>query len=103
MNYKTPEDILVDKGYEDVIVFRNPDYDTCLIGLTDNYQAVYDYELMLEWLVKHEDMDFEAAADFICYNDSFCYGEKYPVIYYGSLYEDEEDNEELIFTRIEDL
>ena len=105
MNYKTPEDILVDKGYEDVIVFRNPNYTNALIGITDNHQAVYDYELMLEWLAEHENMDFEEAADFICYNDSFNYGEKYPVIYYESFEEDidEEDYEKLIFTRIEDL
>lgn len=107
MNYKTPEDILVDKGYRDVIFFRNPDYDACLIGLTDKYQAVYDYDLMLEWLVTHEYMDFEEAADFISYNDSFYYGEGYPVIYYGEDYElsieEDEEYEPLVFTKIEDL
>ena len=103
MYNKTPEDILVDKGYDDVIVFRNPDYTDALVGLTDEYNAVYDYDLMIEWLITHENMDFDDAADFISYNDSFYYGEKYPVIYYGYLDEDEEDYEELIFTRIEDL
>ena len=107
MNYKTPEDILVDKGYGDVIVFRNPDYTDALVGLTSKYNAVYDYDLMIEWLVTHENMDFEEAADFISYNDSFYYGENYPVIYYGEDYEisieEDEEYELLIFTKLSDL
>lgn len=103
MNYKTPENILVEKGYGDVIVFRNPDYTDALVGLTTGYNAVYDYDLMIEWLISHEDMDFEEAADFISYNDSFYYGENYPLIYYGSLEEDNEEYEPLVFTRLEDL
>lgn len=45
---KSPIDILVEKGYGDVIIFSNPSYDTCLIGLTNDNQAVYDYDLMIE-------------------------------------------------------
>lgn len=48
MKCKTSIDILVDKGYVDVIVFRNPDYTSALIGLTSQYQAVYDYDLMVD-------------------------------------------------------
>ena len=102
---KTPIDILVDKGYEDVIVFSNPDYTTALVGLTPNNNAVYDYDLMVEWLVENEDMDYEESADFISYNSSYYYGENYPVIYYEAFEEDidEEDYEPLVFTRLEDL
>ena len=104
MNQKSPVDILVDKGYEDVIVFRSPDYIGALIGLTDNYNAVYDYELMIDWLIKHENMDLEEAIDFISYNESFYCGEHYPVIYYGSYFKDEENfDQEIVFTRVEDL
>jgi hypothetical protein len=105
MKNKTPIDILVDKGYEDVIIFRSPDYTDALIGLTDNYNAVYDYSLMLDWLIEHENMDFEEAADFISYNDSFYCGEHYPIIYYGNIedVEDIEDFEMIVFTRVEDL
>lgn len=84
---KTPIDILINKGYENIIVFSNPDYTDALIGITSNNNAVYDYDLMVEWLVNHEDMDFEEAADFICYNSSYYYGENYPVIYYESFEE----------------
>lgn len=105
---KTPIDILVEKGYDDVIIFSEPSYDTCLIGLTDDYNAVYDYSLMVDWLIEHEGMDEEEAVDFISYNDSFYYGKHYPIIYHGEDFEDmiaeeNEDYEPLVFTRIEDL
>lgn len=101
MEHKTPIDILIEKGYDDVIVFRNPDYTNALIGITDNYQAVYDYYLMIEWLINYENMDFEEAADFISWNDSFYYGDKYPIIYYDDKEFDEE--KQFTFTRIEFL
>lgn len=105
---KAPVDILVEKGYDDVVVFSEPSYDTCLIGLTDDYNAVYDYSLMVDWLIEHEDMNEEEAYDFISYNDSFYYGEHYPIIYYGEEFEIEiaaenPDYEPLTFTRLEDL
>lgn len=105
---KTPIDILVEKGYDDVIIFRCPDYTNALIGLTDDYNAVYDYSLMIDWLIANEDMDEEEAVDFINYNDSFYYGEHYPIIYYGEdfeemIFEESEDYEPLVFTKLEDL
>lgn len=105
---KTSVDILVEKGYDDVIIFSEPSYDTCLIDLTDDYNAVYDYSLMVDWLMDHEDMSEEESVDFISYNDSFYYGEHYPIIYYGEdfeemIAEENEDYEPLVFTRIEDL
>lgn len=108
MNNQTPLDILISKGYKDVIVFRNPNYTNAIIGLTPNNNVVYDYDLMVKWLIENENMDYEEAADFIGYNDSFYYGEHYPVIYYGEIIEKElveEDPEykPLVFTKIEDL
>lgn len=103
---KTPVDLLIEKGYDNVIVFSNPSYIDALIGLTDMNQAVYDYDLMVEWLIKHENMDLEDAADFIDYNSSFYCGEHYPVIYYESYEEELEDLDDycqIVFTRIEDL
>ena len=108
MKNKTPIDILLEKGYNDVIVFCEPSYDTCLIGITDDYNAVYDYDLMIEWLIEYEGMSEEEAADFISYNDSFSCGEHYPVIYYGEDFEEmiSKENEDyipLVFTKVEDL
>jgi hypothetical protein len=105
---KSPIDVLIDKGYDDVIIFSEPSFHNALIGITDDYNAVYDYDLMIEWLMTHEDMDVEEAADFINFNDSFYYGEHYPVIFYGEDLEEElvaedPEYEPLVFTRIEDL
>lgn len=105
---KTPEEILVDKGYDDVIVFRNPDYTEALIALSNTYQAVYDYNLMIEWLMKHDQMSYDDAADFISYNSSYSYGKYYPLIYYGEEYEEymkeqDDEYEPLVFTTINDL
>lgn len=100
---KSPIDILIEKGYgEIVIVFNDPSYEDALIGLTDEYNAVYDFDLMVEWLMNHDDMTAEDAADFISYNSSYCYGAHYPVIYYET-FEYEEDEEKLTFTKLEDL
>lgn len=77
------KDIIVDAGYEDVIVFENPSYDEAFIGVTSDNRAVYDYYKMIDWLVKKEGMNWDEAADFISYNDSFYYGEGYPIILYN--------------------
>ena len=69
--------------FEDVIIFDNPSYDDALIGVTSDNRAVYDYDKMIEWLVANENMDYEEAADFIQWNDSFYYGEGYPLIIYS--------------------
>ena len=102
---KTPVDLLVEKGYDDVIVFSNPNYTDALIGLTDTNQAVYDYDKMIEWLIKHENMDLEEAIDFVSWNDSFYFGKHYPIIHYefDEQLKDSEDYEEIMFTKIENL
>ena len=72
---KTPEEILEDNGYsiedlknEGTILFRNPDFRFAMIGMSDDYRVVYDYEKMLEFLVETEDMSYEDAADFVSYD-----------------------------------
>ena len=76
----TARERIENEGFEDVIIFDNPSYDDALIGITKDNRAVYDYDKMIEWLIKNENMDYEEAADFICWNDSFYYGEGYPLI-----------------------
>ena len=73
-------ELLADLGYEDVIIFDNPSYEGALVGVTFDNQAVYDYDLMIESLMKEDGMTAEEAADFICYNSSYSYGEGYPLI-----------------------
>lgn len=77
----TAKEKIEDYGYENVIIFDNPSYDNALIGVTYNTnQAVYDYEMMVEYLVNNEEMTYDEAADFISYNSSYYYGNGYPII-----------------------
>lgn len=61
-------DIITSNGYEDVVVFSDPCYADALVGITTNNRAVYDYEKMIECLMKDDGMTAEDAADFIEYN-----------------------------------
>lgn len=61
-------EILASEGYEDVIIFENPDYSTALIGVDTNNRAVYSYEKMVEDLVKCEGYSEQDAIDWIEYN-----------------------------------
>lgn len=79
----TAREKIEEAGYEDVIIFDNPSYDDAFIGVTNDNRAAYDYDKMVEWLVANEGMDYDSAADFVCYNDSFYCGEGYPIIIYG--------------------
>lgn len=45
-------DLLLDSGYEDVILLDNYLYDTALIGVSDDNRAIYDYNKMIEWVIK---------------------------------------------------
>lgn len=76
----TDRELLLDYGYDDVIIFDNPSYEGALIGVTWDNQAVYDYDLMIESLMKEDNMTAEEAADFISYNASYRQGYEYPVI-----------------------
>ena len=80
------KDILMDQGFENFIIFENPDYDSAIIGITENNQVVYDYEKMIEHLMQEDDMYYEEAVDFISYNTirSLPYaGEGAPIIMYS--------------------
>ena len=80
------KDFLMDQGFENFLIFENPDYDSAIIGITENNQVVYDYEKMIEHLMQEDDMDYEEAVDFISYNTirSLPYaGEGAPIIMYS--------------------
>lgn len=46
------EELLLNNGYEGVKYLSDFSYDTALIGVTSNNEAVYDYDKMVEWLEK---------------------------------------------------
>lgn len=78
-------EILCDLGYEDSVVFENPDYDEAIIGVSHDGRVIYDMDLMVEHLMMHDGMTEMDAVDFIDYNTvrSIPYaGECAPIIMY---------------------
>ena len=76
-------ELLVELGYENSIVFENPDYDPAIIGVTENDdRVVYDFDLMVKHLVDTDGMTELEAIEFIEYNTirSLPYMENAPVI-----------------------
>lgn len=82
----TKRQILLDMGYEDSIIFENPDYDSAIVGVSDNGEVIYDFDKMVRRLMEEENMTAEEAADFISYNSirALPYvGEGAPIIMYA--------------------
>ena len=72
-------------GYEDVVIFTDYSYDDALIGVTQDNRAGYDYEKMIDWLVKTQDFTIDDAYEWIDYNTirALPYaGPKAPIIIY---------------------
>lgn len=59
---------LKDHDFNDTIILENPSYETAIIGISENEELVYDFDLMVEYLVKNESMSHDDAVDFICAN-----------------------------------
>lgn len=81
----TAQEKLLDAGYEDVIILENYSYDDALIGVTEDNRAVYDYDLMVEWLCREENLSPDEAAEWIEYNTIRAlpyFGETAPIIMY---------------------
>ncbi len=68
MRHENVEKLLLDNGYEGVKYLSGDSYDTAIIGVTSDDRVVYDYEKMIEWLMENDDIDREAAAEWIQYN-----------------------------------
>ena len=62
------EEKLLENGYEGVKYLTDFSYDTALIGVSHDDRAIYDYELMVEWLMEEEDFTEEEAVEWIDYN-----------------------------------
>ena len=82
----TNRELLNDMDYEDLIVFENPDYDEAIIGVSHDDRVIYDYDKMLEHLVRHENMSVDEAADFISYDTMRALpyaGPEAPIVMFG--------------------
>ena len=97
MTHEEIKDYICEQGYEDTIIFENPAYDSAFVGLTEDGNAVYNYELMAAELVKEDGMTWEEAYEFIDYNTirALPYmGDRAPVVLYPFEEEGDVDTED---------
>lgn len=71
----TKAEMLYDMGYEDFVLFKNPDYDSAIIGISDDNRVIYDYDKMVVDLMVTDGMNMVDAAEFIDYNTLRAYSE----------------------------
>ena len=83
------EERLLDAGYEGVKYLVNYSYDDALIGVSHDGRAIYDYNLMIDWLMDEEGWSDNEAIEWIENNTvrAIPYmGEGAPIIMYGLEY-----------------
>lgn len=98
-------DILEQFDIEDVVIFENPSYDSAFIGLNQDNIAIYDYDLMVEYLMKSDGMSEEDASDFIGYNTirALPYQKNAPQVLYRLPNAIRDDAEYTFMNQIEDI
>lgn len=84
----TNKEILCEMGYEDAVIFENPDYDSAIIGISDDNRVIYDYDKMVAHLMDVDGMEMLDAMEFIDYNTLRAYpppemGDNGPIVMYG--------------------
>ena len=85
----TNRELLCEMGYENAIIFENPDYDSAIIGISDDDRVIYDYDKMLAHLMDVYGMDMMEAADVISYDTLGALpnaGQFGPIVMYGLIY-----------------
>lgn len=79
---------LIKETYSDdyeVLLFDTPSYADAFMGISEDKRAVYDYDKMVEYLQREEDMEYDEAAEFVNYNTlrALPYmGSNAPIVYY---------------------
>lgn len=82
MTEKTKQ-LLSEWNLDDAVVFDNPSYETAIVGYdVHSNRIIYDYELMIDYLVENEQMNEDEAVELIDYNTirSLDYIENHPII-----------------------
>ena len=82
----TAEERLLEYGYEDVKYLTNESYDDALIGVSEDNRAIYDFGLMIEWLMNKYGWSESESIEWIEYNTIRAlpyFGEDAPIIMYG--------------------
>ena len=76
---------ILNADYEDVVYLINYSYDDALIGISEDNRAIYDFNKMVEWLMREEHFTDTEAIEWIEYNTirALPYmGPKAPIIMY---------------------
>ncbi len=68
-------ELLCEMGYRDAVIFENPDYDSAIIGVSDDNRVIYDYDKMVVHLMDADGMEMLDAVEFIDYNTLKAYSE----------------------------
>ena len=64
----TNREILENLDYENLVVFDNPDFDDAIVGVSHDDRVIYDYNKMVQHIMREWSVDTEEAQDFISYN-----------------------------------
>lgn len=62
------EERLLDAGYEDVKYLVNFSYDDALIGVSHDGRAIYNFDLMVDWLMEKEGWSDIEAIEWLEFN-----------------------------------
>lgn len=83
MTQEEIKNFITEMGCEEVLLFEDPCYDTAFVGLSEDDRAVYDYDLMVEYLVEKDGMEPDEAMEFIDYNTirALPYYENHPIVF----------------------
>ena len=79
------KELIKEYEYEDIIIFSSPDYASAFVGISEDNRAVYDFDKMVEHLMKEDGMTDIEAIEFIEYNTIRAlpyFGEGAPIIMY---------------------
>lgn len=77
---------LLEYGYENVKYLVDEGYDDALIGVSEDGRAIYDFGLMIEWLMTKYGWSETESIEWIEYNTIRAlpyFGNKAPIIMYG--------------------
>lgn len=90
---------MIDKDYleqEQVLLFSNPSYESALIGVSHDDRAIYDYDLMIKYLMETDGISEIDAIEFIDYNTirALSYYDGAPIIMFKMEPEEEDNIEE---------
>lgn len=85
MSIEEIKESLCDMGFEEAVLFENPNFDTAIIGVTVDGRVVYDYDKMVEHLATTDKISVDDAMEFIDYNTirALPYVSNAPVIVYN--------------------